>query len=160
MNIAQNLQGSLQDLIRQAQDDSIDQLAVGAAIVSDGKLLIVKRADGEDVYPKYVEIPGGSVDYGESLFQSVEREMIEETGMKPRTLSAYLGSFDFMLRDGRKVRQFNFLIEPETSDVKLNPIEHSSFHWLYPTDMAYLDSVLMSPQMKQCVTGICKRIGR
>lgn len=100
------------------------------------------------------------MDYGESLFQSVEREMIEETGLIPKTLSAYLGSFDFTLRDGRKVRQFNFLIEPETTEVTLNPVEHSAFHWLYPTDMAYLDSILMSHQMRQCVMGICKRIGR
>jgi len=160
MHIAQNLQGTLQDLTSQAQADGIDQLAVGAAIVSGGKLLLVTRADEEEVYPKYVEIAGGSVDYGESLFQAVEREMTEETGLIPKTLSAYLGSFDFTLRDGRRVRQFNFLIEPETADVILNPTEHSSFHWLYPTDMAYLDTIRITPQMKECVIGICKKIGR
>ncbi len=159
MNIAQNLQGTLQDLTGQAHADGIDLFAVGAAIVSDGKLLIVKRADEEEVFPKYSEIPGGSVEYGESLFQAVEREMIEETGLKPKALSAYVGSYDFTLRDGRRARQFNFLIEPETTDVKLNPAEHSSYKWMYASDTAYLDTILIVPPEKANILNICKRIG-
>lgn len=160
MNIAQNLQGTLQDLTSQAQADGIDQLAVGAAIVSGGKILIVKRADEEEVYPKYSEIPGGSVEYGESLFQAVEREMIEETGLVPKTLSAYVGSYDFTLKDGRKARQFNFLIEPESENVTLNPAEHSSFRWMYASDTAYLDTILIVPPEKANILNICKRMGR
>ncbi len=160
MQIAHNLDGIAKDLVQQAELDGIDQFAVGAAVVSEGKLLIVTRADDEDVFPKYAEIPGGSVDYGENLLQAVVRELKEETGLVPKVVSEYVGSFDFVLRDGRTVRQFNFLIVPESIDVKLNPVEHSVFRWLFASDMAYLDSILISPGMKACVTGICKRIGR
>jgi len=147
-----------QTLIEQSVTDGIDQLAVGAAIVVDGKILLVTRADDEDVFPKHVEIPGGSVDSGENLLEAVNREMMEETGLKARRIADYLGSFDFTLSDGRVVRQFNFLIEPETTDVRLNPKEHSALYWWDPADTAYLDTILISHLMKECVVGIAKKV--
>ena len=145
-------------LVEQSKADGVDQLAVGAAIVSDGKLLIMKRADHDDVFPSHFEIRGGSVDPGEDMLTAVKRETKEETGLDTLELGEYYGSFDYTLNDGRLVRQFNFFLHPVTTDVKLDPNEHSVFHWWDPADMAYLDSNQITPLMRECVVGIGKKI--
>ncbi|RED37453.1 ADP-ribose pyrophosphatase YjhB (NUDIX family) [Rhodopseudomonas thermotolerans] len=55
------------------------QLAVSAAIFRDGRLLLVRRAraPAKGLY----SLPGGRVEYGETLEQAVAREVAEETGL-------------------------------------------------------------------------------
>jgi ADP-ribose pyrophosphatase YjhB (NUDIX family) len=55
------------------------QLAVSAAIFRDGKVLLVRRArsPGKGFY----SLPGGRVEFGESLHQALVREIDEETGL-------------------------------------------------------------------------------
>lgn len=145
-------------LVENAQQDGVDQLAVGAAIVMGGKLLIMKRADHDDVFPSHFEIPGGSVDPGEDVLTAVKRETKEETGLDTRRVVGFCGTFDYTLNDGRLVRQFNFFLEPETTDVQLDPNEHSMFHWWDPKDEGYLDTIQITPLMRECVVGIGKKI--
>ena len=59
--------------------DPKPQIAVSAAIVRDGKVLLVRRA----VPPAnhYYTFPGGRVEYGETLAQAAAREVLEETGL-------------------------------------------------------------------------------
>jgi 8-oxo-dGTP diphosphatase len=56
------------------------QLAVSAAIFRDGKILLVRRArsPAKGVY----SLPGGRVEYGESLHAALHREVDEETSLK------------------------------------------------------------------------------
>jgi ADP-ribose pyrophosphatase YjhB (NUDIX family) len=56
------------------------QLAVSAAIFRDGKVLLVRRArsPGQGFY----SLPGGRVEFGESLHAALHREVDEETGLK------------------------------------------------------------------------------
>jgi 8-oxo-dGTP diphosphatase len=56
------------------------QLAVSAAIFRDDKVLLVRRArsPGNGFY----SLPGGRVEFGESLHAALHREVDEETGLK------------------------------------------------------------------------------
>jgi ADP-ribose pyrophosphatase YjhB (NUDIX family) len=56
------------------------QLAVSAAIFRQGKVLLVRRArsPGKGFY----SLPGGRVEFGESLHQALAREVDEETGLR------------------------------------------------------------------------------
>lgn len=54
-------------------------VAVGAIVVHDGSLLLVRRGRGVAV-GKW-SIPGGHVRFGESLHEAVVREVREETGL-------------------------------------------------------------------------------
>jgi 8-oxo-dGTP diphosphatase len=56
------------------------QLAVSAAIFRDGKILLVRRArsPAKGVY----SLPGGRVEFGETLHAAVHREVDEETSLK------------------------------------------------------------------------------
>ena len=56
------------------------QLAVSGAIFRDGKILLVRRArsPGNGFY----SLPGGRVEFGESLHTALHREVDEETGLR------------------------------------------------------------------------------
>lgn len=55
------------------------QLAVSAAIFRDGKVLLVRRA--RSPAQGFYSLPGGRVEFGESLHQALTREVDEETGL-------------------------------------------------------------------------------
>ena len=56
------------------------QLAVSAAIFRDGRILLVRRA--RSPAKGFYSLPGGRVEFGESLHQALHREVDEETGLK------------------------------------------------------------------------------
>ena len=55
------------------------QIAVGAIVIDDGRLLMVQRANepGKGLW----SLPGGRVEHGEFLADALKREMREETGL-------------------------------------------------------------------------------
>lgn len=55
------------------------QLAVSAAIFRDGKVLLTRRA--RSPAKGFYSLPGGRVEFGESLHQALAREVDEETGL-------------------------------------------------------------------------------
>src|SRR6185503_11416306 len=55
------------------------QIAVSAAIFRDGKVLLVRRA--RSPAKGFYSLPGGRVEFGESLHQALTREVAEETGL-------------------------------------------------------------------------------
>lgn len=64
----------------------IRRVAVRAVVVHEGKLLAVelKPYEGSTILDKpYWATPGGGLDPGEALIPALEREVIEETGIKP-----------------------------------------------------------------------------
>src|ERR1700736_3338673 len=59
---------------------SYPQLAVSAAIFRDGKILLVRRA--KSPAKGFYSLPGGRVEFGESLHAALYREVGEETALK------------------------------------------------------------------------------
>ena len=64
----------------EAVPPSHPQLAVSAAIFRDGKILLVRRAGAPA--RGFYSLPGGRVEFGESLHAALHREVDEETGLK------------------------------------------------------------------------------
>ena len=56
------------------------QLAVSAAIFRDGKTLLVRRA--RSPAKGFYSLPGGRVEFGETLHAALHREVDEETALK------------------------------------------------------------------------------
>ncbi|MGQ9708655.1 MAG: NUDIX domain-containing protein [bacterium] len=61
------------------------KLAVDCIILVDGKVVLIKRRNE----PKGWALPGGFVNYGETVEQAVRREIREETGLKLTDLTQF-----------------------------------------------------------------------
>jgi 8-oxo-dGTP diphosphatase len=71
-------------------------VGVGAVIVEDGRVLLIKR--GKAPLLGEWSIPGGMLELGETLRQGAEREALEETGLVVRATDL-LGVFDRIVPD-------------------------------------------------------------
>lgn len=61
------------------------RIAVSAAIFRDGKVLLTRRA--RSPAKGFYSLPGGRVEFGESLHQALSREVNEETGLEIEIVS-------------------------------------------------------------------------
>jgi ADP-ribose pyrophosphatase YjhB (NUDIX family) len=114
-------------------------LAVSAAIVRDGRLLVVRRARRPAI--GLFTFPGGGVELGETLEEAVRREVMEETALTIAPVGL-AGHRDVILRDdaGRIMRHFVVLAfaarwlagEPVLND------ELAESRWIAPAELAAL----------------------
>jgi len=83
------------------------QLAVGAIVMRDNKVLLVKRGrpPGEGLWA----VPGGRVKLGETLKEAVEREVREETGLIVRARNPVY-AFDLIEPDGEGRIQYHYVV--------------------------------------------------
>jgi 8-oxo-dGTP diphosphatase len=114
-------------------------LAVSAAIVRDGKVLVVRRArkPALNIYT----LPGGAVEAGETLHEAVIREVREETQLAIEPV-ALAGHREVIMRDGdgRVERHFvilSFAARWLGGEPVLNE-ELNDAHWLVPSEIANL----------------------
>ena len=83
------------------------QLAVGAIVMRDNKVLLVKRGrpPGQGLWA----VPGGRVKLGETLKEAVEREVREETGLIVRARNPVY-AFDLIERDEQGRIQYHYVV--------------------------------------------------
>ncbi|TFE02267.1 NUDIX hydrolase [Jeotgalibacillus salarius] len=62
--------------------------------MNNDKLLVIKKSGGP--YKNRYDLPGGSLEEGESLFEALDREFTEETGMEILR-KTQIGTIDFQL---------------------------------------------------------------
>jgi ADP-ribose pyrophosphatase YjhB (NUDIX family) len=131
-------------------------LAVSAAIVRDGKILIVRRArpPANGVFT----LPGGVVETGETLTEAVAREVREETGLEIEPVGL-AGFRETIARDGddRVERHFVILCFAAhwcSGEPVLNE-ELSEAQWLDPAALAGLPT---TPGLADIVEAAYKRL--
>ncbi len=82
-------------------------LAVSAAIVRDGHVLVVRRARAPA--SGLFSLPGGVVEIGETLHEAIMREVREETGLTIEP-GALAGHREVIVRDGAGRIERHFVI--------------------------------------------------
>ena len=116
-------------------------LAVSAAIIRDGRVLVARRARGPAL--GIWTMPGGVVEAGETLAEALKREIEEETAMtvEPVALAGYR---EVVMRDDdrRVARHFVILCFAArwiAGEPMLNE-ELSEARWLRPSELAGLST--------------------
>ena len=114
-------------------------LAVSAAIVRGGKVLVVRRARNPAL--NLYTLPGGAVETGETLTDAVVREVREETQLTVEPV-ALAGNREVIVRDaqGRVERHFVILCFAArwlAGEPVLNE-ELDDARWLAPAELAGL----------------------
>jgi 8-oxo-dGTP diphosphatase len=114
-------------------------LAVSAAILRDGHVLIVRRArpPAQGLYT----LPGGAVEAGETLIEAVVREMREEIGMIIEPI-ALAGHREAIVRDDDQRVARHYVILPFAARwVAGEPLlsnEIAEARWLRPSELTSL----------------------
>jgi len=116
-------------------------LAVSAAIIRDGKVLVVRRARNPALH--LYTLPGGAVEAGETLMQAVTREVREETSLDVEPV-ALAGNREVIARDaqGRVERHFVilcFAARWRSGEAILNE-ELDDARWIDPVELSSLQT--------------------
>jgi 8-oxo-dGTP diphosphatase len=131
------------------------QSAVSAAIFRDGKILLVRRA--RSPAKGFYSLPGGRVEFGETLHAALHREVSEETALKieiaklagwREVLPAAAGGGHFLI--------MSFAAHWQAGEVALNE-ELDDYKWLAPDALGELkltDGLLGVIQSARRVLGI------
>ena len=99
----------------------------GIAIVSEGEVMMVRRAENAGKYPNYWAVAMGGVEEGETFREGAVRELKEETMLdfNPKSL-VYLGT----IKDGKYKR----LVKLYKADMDGKPkptLDHEHTDWGY-----------------------------
>lgn len=115
------------------------QVAVGAIVVKDEKILLVKRnkAPHKDLWA----IPGGSVELGETLQEAAEREVLEEIGLNIKAKEP-VHTFDLIERDDRGAVRFHYVIVDLSAEYikgEIRPADDAlDARWFAPEDLTHI----------------------
>lgn len=129
-------------------------ITVAAIAEMDGKYLFVE----EEINGRLVlNQPAGHLDPGETLFDAVRRETLEETGWRV-TPSSIVGIYHFYSPvTDITYHRITFAVEPiEATDRPLDPVIRRT-HWL-PFDQIS-EFTLRSPVVRQCLEDYEQRGG-
>jgi len=133
------------------------QLAVSAAIFRDGKVLLVRRA--RSPAKGFYSLPGGRVEFGESLHQALAREVEEETGLGieiiglagwREVLPATAGAGHYMI--------MSFAARWTAREPVLND-ELDDFRWVAPDALASLGDLQLTGGLEEVIQSATRLIG-
>ncbi|WP_291767178.1 NUDIX hydrolase [Caldivirga sp. UBA161] len=98
-------------------------VGVGAVVINDGKILLVKRAN--EPGKGKLSIPGGMVNAGEDPGNAAVRELEEETGLKGE-VSLLLGVYQYVEHDDEGNVKYHFILLDYLINVKGGSLKASS----------------------------------
>lgn len=137
----------IEKLLEKAKDDNVQKVSVGAVVVYNNAILMLKRR-ADDFKPNIYELPGGGLEGDETLLAALDRELQEETGCIVQEVVGYVGALDFKSATGLATRRFNFLVKPVVP-FAITLSEHSEYIWLEPDDVEQYD---ISEQTKKIIS--------
>jgi 8-oxo-dGTP diphosphatase len=102
-------------------------VVVKGLIFNEGKVLIVKRSNEEEIGGGTWELVGGKIDFGETLEKALLREIKEEVGLSV-IVERILYATTFNTDPTRQVVLLTYLCRSETCTIALSN-EHTDFLW-------------------------------
>ncbi len=112
-------------------------VGVGAIIIQDGRLLLVRR--GSPPQQGEWSLPGGLVETGERLEEAVQREVREETGLEVEVLKL-AGVFERIVRDAQGRLEYHYILLDYLCRVSGGSLRHgtdaTAVAWVTPDELA------------------------
>jgi 8-oxo-dGTP diphosphatase len=84
--------------------DKIQRITVKAILCKNNKILLVRDQKGK------WELPGGRIEFGENIDETLKRELAEELGLKDFKIGDIVDIWSFLLHDHGMDHQFIVLI--------------------------------------------------
>jgi 8-oxo-dGTP diphosphatase len=120
-------------------------VAVKGIIRQEGKYLLIRRAANSSFDPCLWDLPGGKLEYGEELAETLMREVKEETDLTI-TVGRPFATWHFF-KGEVFVTGITFLCEFQGGELALS-FEHSDFKWIEPDEYSrYPLSTALEPQL-------------
>ena len=123
-------------------DDKKHIVAVNAFIksIKGDRFLIVKRHSKEIGYPGKWAFPGGKMERGQDIMETLNKEVKEEVGLKIEDSKVFLDDFTFVRKDSHNVIGLIFLVRAKSEDVKLSK-DFEDFKWITPDELEDYDYI-------------------
>jgi len=104
------------------------------AIIKEGdKILVLKRALDAETYPGFWDFPGGKLEAGENPEKGLEREVLEETGLKVDVIKPV--SVFHEILNGRGNVFIAHICKKVSGEVRLSH-EHTEFKWVTKEELS------------------------
>ncbi|MFZ5955366.1 MAG: NUDIX hydrolase [Nanoarchaeota archaeon] len=104
------------------------------------KFLVIKRSKKEIAHPGKWAFPGGKLEKGENVLDTIKREVMEEVGLRIKDEKRFLRDFTFMRPDGHNVVGFCFEVIAKSDNVKISE-DFDDFKWVAPEEFYLLDYI-------------------
>lgn len=126
-----------------------NRIIVHTLIKFNNKYLVTKRSEKEFTYPKYWDIPGGLVEYGELPRNAVIRETMEEVNLNINPTRVIHEDSNLDIEKDMIFIRLVYLCElnDDINNIKLDYDEHSEYKFIESLDE--LKDELISPFLEE-----------
>ena len=116
-------------LIKKGKQEGIIKNVVGAIIFNEKNQILIMSRKTDDFMGGIDELPSGNMEQGENIYETLVREVKEETNLDVVNVKSYIGSFDYISGSGKKARQYNFVLYVKNTE-NIILTEHDEYNWL------------------------------
>jgi len=142
----------LNNLLVEARNLNFDKLLVRVFVVyknaNTNQILLLRRKK-DDHLPNQEELPGGKIEFSESLLAAAQRELQEETGLLIQDLNLFqfIHFFDFEIKQ-QQAREFLLKVPVKTKKITFDIKEHDAYRWI---DIQRLPQANLHPKFLEIV---------
>lgn len=115
-----------------------------------GEFLLMKRSLNDDAYPGNWELPGGGIEYAETMEESLVREVQEECGLIINVFQPIAVNMFYI--DDKQYFEITFFckVKDNSFEIKISP-EHSEYKWVKVEDIEFIGvNDYMLKTLKDC----------
>lgn len=128
----------------------LHSVAVVAVIKnSEDRYLVLKRHEGELVYPGMYTFPGGKIEGNETTEEALVREVLEEAGLIMKPGKILLKDKSVIRPDGQTAKYFSYMCEVEDDSVVALSKDFTDYKWVTVEELAALPHVGLEEELRK-----------
>lgn len=132
--------------------DQIQNITTCALLHKDGKIFLAKRSKNKKLFPGQFEIPGGHIEFGETLEAGLQRELKEELNIEVQ-LGPIIFAFTYLSYSNTAHSvEVDYLVTMKNPQqlIELVPTDHTEYRWV--TEEEAQELLKDNPKVLEAVT--------